>query len=230
MNETPLRLFKSPRLANMSLETHSQMSNEQHESPDSGQKLLEAHSLNEVRYYLMVSPCPLCGKGPQEITHPQSVQAGQTSTIQTNCKNCEQAGEIQVICQTKLGEGYEGDAINPADEPSRIIDLGQWLSLFYLLIESAATDSSRTSARRGGYQGMLCLSEALKFYGDNELPPVEAFFTKTTRDIFHRHPEKFTRQGLRDMQSKLPTPASMAARVASDQQRTSRRWWQFWSR
>ena len=208
------------------------MSNEQHESPDSGQKLLEAHTLNEVRYYLMVSPCPLCGKGPQEITHPQSAQAGQTTTIQITCRNCEQNGTLDAICQSEVeaGEGYDSDVINPSDHPSRIIDLGQWLSLFYLLVESAATDSSRTSARRGGYQAMLCLSEALKFYGDNELPPVEAFFTETTRDIFRRHSEKFTRQRLRDMQSKLPTPSSMAARVVSDQQRTSRRWWQFWSR
>jgi len=189
---------------------------------------LRAHTINEVRYYLMVNPCRLCGKGPQEIVSgADEIRPGTPATVGARCKHCRQLQSINVLCQNAPADA---DAINPTAEPSRIVDLGQWLSLFYLLLESAAAEKSRTATRRGGYQAMLCLSEALKFYGDNELPPEEAFFAEATAAIFRRHPEKFARQKLRDMQSKLPAPAKMAARVAGDQLRRKRRWWQFWNR
>ncbi|GAG20851.1 unnamed protein product, partial [marine sediment metagenome] len=120
--------------------------------------------------------------------------------------------------------------ISPTAEPSKIIDLAQWLSLFYMLAESAAEGDSPVATRRRGYQAALCLAEALKFYGDDQLPPASAFFTPATAEVFRQHPERFARQRLRDIQAKLPALSTMAGHVDRDEGAAKKRWWQFWRR
>jgi len=189
---------------------------------------LEAHTHNEVRYYLMVTPCHQCGKGPYVLQDAPPGAKGAKAVITAVCKNCSAAHEFSYTCsQDRVLVGSQAECINPSSSPSRIIDLGQWLSLFYVLIETAASEDSPPAARQAGYQAAMCLSEALKFYGDNELPPESAFFRQASIDAFHEHPENFARQKLRDMLSRLPTLPDMARRLDRDQT-VRRRWWKFW--
>jgi hypothetical protein len=191
---------------------------------------LQAYTVNEAHYYLMVTACRECGKGPWLIEETkQQAQASDTVTISAKCKNCHARSDFMFTCQHAVpASGAEAEIVNPGDEPSRIIDLGQWLSLFYLLVESASKAPSRPETRRLGYRAALCLAEAMKFYSDNELPGEEAFFSPLTARAFREHPESFARQRLRTMQAKLPMLGAMARRVVHDQQ--TRRWWQFWRR
>ena len=152
-------------------------------------------------------------------------------TVSTHCSRCGCSRTFAPVRrQEARGEGLEAERINPTDRPSRIVDLSQWLSLFHMLLESAASEPSPPAARLKGYRAALCLTEALKFYGDDELPPETAFFSQTTLDIFRQHPEKFARQRLRDMQAKLPSLPKMARQVVRDDRAKGRRWWQFWRR
>jgi len=98
--------------------------------------------------------------------------------------------------------------VNPTAEPSQILDLGQWLTLFRMLTETAGHEASMTDARRLSLEAAQCLDEALKFYddADNDVPPVEAFFGEDSRDRFKAHPEQFSRRRLLHLRSKLPTP------------------------
>ncbi|MCJ7543080.1 MAG: hypothetical protein MUP47_00705 [Phycisphaerae bacterium] len=193
---------------------------------------LLAHTLNEVRYYLTVAVCPSCGKGPRELDHAEGPEpASRLAVVTARCRHCSHQDRLEFLCRHDAPtEGVEAETINPDTEPSTIIDLAQWLSLFYLLVESAAGDSSPVATRRRGYQAALCLAEALKFYGDDELPPASAFFGEASAEIFRLHPEKFARQKLRDMQAKLPALAVMARRVARDERSPRRPWWRFWRR
>ncbi|MFB3893722.1 MAG: hypothetical protein ACE15C_17045 [Phycisphaerae bacterium] len=209
---------------------------------------LVAHSANEVRYYLMVRPCPRCGKGPltaeegpaadgdprREIPRSGSPAAAGRIRVRARCHSCAAVHEMAFACDAPaadlLDEASESETINAGSAPSKLIDLGQWVSLFYLLVESAASEPSPPAARQLGHRAALCLAEALKFYSDNELPPQTAFFTRASQDAFREHPENFARQRLRDMQDRLPAPSS-AARVAAGGDRPGRRrWWRFWSR
>ena len=191
---------------------------------------LQAHTINEAHYYLMVTACLQCGKGPWVIEATDESPADGTKTLRAKCKNCQVSREFKFAVQHAVpASGPEAEMINPGDEPSSIIDLGQWLSLFYLLVESAAKQPSRPEARRLGYRAALCLAEAMKFYSDNELPPEEAFSSPETARIFREHPENFARQKLRDMRAKLPMLGAMARRIAQDE-KGRRRWWQFWRR
>jgi hypothetical protein len=194
------------------------------------QEPLRAYTLDEARYYLTVTACASCGKGPWIIDATIGPDpAGKIAIVEARCKHCHAARKFEFICDSAVVAG-DNDQINPTEHPSRIIDLGQWLSLFYLLVESAASDSVAPTTRRKGYQAALCLAEALKFYGDDELPPPPAFFSPATAQAFRDHPEKFARQKLRDILSRLPALPLMARRVSRDQLNGRRRWWRFWRR
>ncbi len=203
---------------------------------------LQAHTFTEVRYCLMVRPCPRCGHGPMEIEEgfiPDALSRDAQASggvgvrpmhVPVRCRSCREADTLAVVCEHDIdGHEPESQVINPGSQPSRIVDLAQWLSLFYLLVESAAAEPSRPAVRQMGYQAALCLAEAIKFYGDNELPPQEAFFTDSSRQAFREHPENFARQKLRDMQSRLPALPVMERRLIRDAQH-KRRGWRFWRR
>ena len=189
-----------------------------------------AKSLNEVKYYLMVRPCPACGKGPRSLSEAAlAAQAGQAVVAAVHCARCGQSEELSFRCEHACpADGPGAETINPAAEPSRLVDLSQWLSLFYLLLESSWRAEGGPAVRQDGFRAALCLAEALKFYGDDELPPARAFFSPEGQAAFRDHPEKFARQRLRDMQSRLPSLPRMAQRTDRDKARRRRRWWQFW--
>ncbi|MHC4982237.1 MAG: hypothetical protein ACYTF6_03600 [Planctomycetota bacterium] len=193
---------------------------------------VQAHTINEAHYYLMVTACKQCGKGPWMIEATEGSQADAATTLRAKCKNCQARQEFKFRCEHEVPDsGSEAEMISPSEEPSKIIDLGQWLSLFYLLVETAAKEPSHPETRRLGYRAALCLAEAMKFYGDNELPPREAFFSAETASVFREHPENFAREKLRNMQAKLPMLGAMARRISLDERaRHRRRWWQFWRR
>ena len=193
---------------------------------------LPANTFNEARYYLMVSPCQACGKGPWEIdADPAPPQAGRQTTFQARCRSCGAARDFAFLCRHQVpSQGPQAECVNPTDSPSQIVDLAQWLSLFYVLIESAAKETSKPAARLAGYRAALCLAEGLKFYGDDELPPQAAFFSTMTAEALREHPERFARQRLRDVQAKLPSLPAMARRLSRDERAQRRRWWQLWKR
>ena len=200
------------------------------------QEPLQAKTFNEVRYYLMVTSCRSCGRGPLKLdTARQRPEPGQppgAMTVEGHCGHCGERFSVQFSCQYDLPlSGPEADCINPSGEPSAIVDLSQWISLFYLLLETAASEQSKPATRRAGFMAALCLAEALKFYeGDDELPPAAAFFSEATAEIFRQHPERFARQKLLDMRAKLPGLHTMAVNVARDRRGGRRKWWRFWKR
>lgn len=203
---------------------------------------LQAHSWAEVHYYLMVTPCPDCGRGPWRAS-PVTRGDPEGADVAATCEACGRAETFRFAAPPPgpaAGQAAPGVAepVNPTGEPSRIIDLGQWLSLFFLFLQSANREPDKATVRRLGYQAAQCLDEALRFYGDDEVPPPHAFFTETSRRAFREHPERFARQRLRDMRSRLPALPRMIERLAQDRtrardaadavQRMRRPWWKFW--
>ncbi|MFW6132973.1 MAG: hypothetical protein ACOC8F_03690 [Planctomycetota bacterium] len=189
---------------------------------------LRAHTINEARYWLRVAPCPQCGSGPLRSRVAADAAAGEPITVDAECAQCGLRRGYRFVCEHGVGQSApDAETINPTDEPSRLIDVAQWLSLFYVLIEAGARERSASATRLAGYRAALCLAEALKFYGEGELPPEEAFFSARTLQSFRDHPESFTRQRLQDRRSKLPAMGTMARRVSQDRPKRRRRWWPF---
>ncbi len=176
---------------------------------------LTANSLVEAYLYLKVTPCASCGRGPLRGSEPRLAgEAGgaSTVTIAVTCAACRcETTETFHLEDPQIGEHSTLPGINPTDEPSHILDVGQWIVLFRMLTEEAAREADRVQARSLGIKAARCLDEALKFYDeqDNDLPPSEAFFCKTSRARFRESPEQFSRQRLLGMRSKLPRPYLM---------------------
>jgi len=199
---------------------------------------LRAHSWAEAYLYLKVTPCPACAQGPWElqVERPATVEGsarspgGQVRSLRAKCLHCGAQQEFIFHCANPDPEDPPRPAlerINPGPEPSEIIDLGQWLSLFHLLVDQAHRSPDAAESRRVAFQAAQCLDEALKFYTeDDELPPRAAFRTEASRRAFAEHPEKFARQRLRDMRSRLPDLRVMERHLTRDARAPSRRrWW-----
>ncbi len=202
------------------------MVNQRSNSTKTSRAVLAAHTLKEIDYYLMVTPCSFCGKGPQVIAPGEDPALGESQRVKTRCRHCNQGNSLEVIFSHE--KQPDSELINPTDKPSEIVDLSQWLSVASLLSDEAFADRDNGYPGRKGYQAMLCFCEALKFYEDNELPPLEAFFSEATLEIFHEHPEQFARQRLRDMQARLPGPIDLDRTDPTDENRYQSSWWKFW--
>lgn len=175
-------------------------------------KPLIAHSLMEAYLYLKATPCGACGRGPLRGSEARPVGKGDkaTVTIVVTCAACKAATTqmFHLPEAEKTDESAVGGSpiINPTDEPSRILDVGQWILLSRMVTEEAGRETDKIRVRSLELQAAQCLEEALKFYDepDNDLPPPEAFFCETSRVRFRQAPEQFSKQRLLALRSKLP--------------------------
>lgn len=198
-------------------------------------KPLPAHSLAEVYLYLMATPCPLCGRGPLEGADPQPHRTGRTGLVlhmPVTCGGCLATNEMHFEVPADAGM-IDKDApplINDTDDPSEIIDLAQWVTLFRTIADAAARQKNKHESRRLGIEAALCLEEGMKFYaGDgNDLPPPEAFFTEASKTRFRERPEQFSRRRLADLRAKLPTVSRMVSQTTKLRQAKKRPWWKVW--
>ncbi|MCC7292772.1 MAG: hypothetical protein IT449_11995 [Phycisphaerales bacterium] len=193
-----------------------------------------AHSLGEAYLYLMVTPCATCGKGPLAGGDAKRVDtpAGRPLcvAIDAACGACNRS--LRLRFELPHGTGVDAGTglptINPTDEPSRLIDVAQYLTLFRVITERAARTKDKQESRRLGLEAAQCLQEALKFYeADNDLPPSAALFAEPSRRRLADHPQEFSRQRLLDLRAKLPAMSLIRA-GASQAIRPRRRWWKFW--
>jgi len=196
---------------------------------------LTAHSLAEVYLYLMATPCGECGRGPLQGGDARAAQHdwGMGLVVDVTCGACKD--ETQPVFrvprdQLAAAKNLPPDAVavvNPTDEPSRIIDVAGWVTLFSVIAEGAGKIADKVEARKVGYEAAQCLEEALKFYDDdNDLPPDSAFYSEASRRLLREHPDKLARSRLIDLRAKLPTLDAMEKRLAHIKKK---RWWKPWS-
>ncbi len=193
---------------------------------------LHAHSLAEAYFYLMATPCPACGAGPLKGGDATGLRPdGDTPavSIPACCAKCG-ARHVYVFALpegTGLADPSGTADVNPTDEPSRLIDVAQWITLAHVIIEAAGRQTDKGEARRLGIEAAQCLEEALRFYEDgNDLPPSRALFHDSSRGRLKESPNLFSRQRLIEMRRKLPSLSTMRARLAQPVRK--RPWWARW--
>ncbi len=190
------------------------------------------HSLAEAYLFLMATPCRSCGKGGRKAVKPAfGMDAFQGNELSTEvcCNSCGAVSEERFQLSNPDGADVPeaSTPINPSDEPSKVLDAAQWLSLSAVLVESASRERDRSHARQLKIEAGDCISEALKFYDDNEndLPPPEAFFQERSRSRFRDYPDEFSRPRLINMKSKLPRAVNPSDAGACARPVGIRRWW-----
>lgn len=205
----------------------------------SEEKQLPSYSVTERIFYLMTLQCEHCRSGPFARVSSECSGDGKVDIWYVRCRACN-SGRRLLFDRTKLrlddppAEAGQLPVVNPFDDPSELLDVGQWLALFYAVTSAAAAQSDRAEVQRLGYEATLCLEEALKFYpSDSELPRPDSFFTDNSKRRFKEHPEQFARDKLHVMRQKLPSLRVIQAyrdtqgssQSNHHQRRSSRRGW-----
>ncbi len=171
-------------------------------------EILAAYSKTERHFYLMVLRCEKCNYGPFDFVSEETLTDKNIDIWYVRCRKCHRGKQLFFDRNYLKVENEDRNSlpvVNPSNEPSKLVDLGQWLAIFYAIIESAANEKNRILARRLGYEATLALEEAIKFYSPNEeLPPPEAFWTEESKKRFREHPELFSKARLLRMREKLP--------------------------
>lgn len=192
---------------------------------------LASYSRVERHFYLMVLRCNECNSGPFEYVSEESIPEKKLDIWYVRCKKCKKGKRLFFDRSTlKLQNDRTPEGlpiVNPSNEPSKLIDLGQWLAIFYAIIEAAAREQDKSIARRLGYEAMLAIEEALKFYKeDKDLPPEDAFWTDESRKRFKEYPHLFTQSRIRELRNKLPKTHIIVQFIKKlDDSKDKKRWW-----
>ncbi|MGD2111361.1 MAG: hypothetical protein PVI86_18440 [Phycisphaerae bacterium] len=178
------------------------------------EKPLPAHTLAEAHLYLLATPCATCGRGPLRGVGTVAETTAEPDgppvlRIRAKCDTCgaESAPFFRVEQGGRDGDDTADPVLNATKEPSRLLDIGQWITLSKMILEAADRETDNVQARRLSIEAGLCLEEALKFYDepDNDLPPPEAMFTGPSRERFKVNPQHFSRRRLVGLRARLPT-------------------------
>jgi len=193
-------------------------------------EVLVAHSLAEIHLFLMATPCPTCKQGPLRDSGGGALDRSVDPSAVPMTATCDACHTVsKYVFQLPKGpdpaEADDVAAINPTDEPSHIIDVAQWVTLFRMLTEAGDRATDRTRGRHRKIEAAHCLDEAIKFYDEvgNDLPPIEAFFHDASRRRLRDHPEQFSKQRLLNLRAELPSPASRRRAPSSSRKRWFRR-------
>lgn len=182
----------------------------------------------------MVQSCSHCGQGPLLSATSLREASGRPGrallTMQAKCSHCHEESWLQFELpeqeEPRPGLDTRTNRINPTGEPSRILDVTQWVTLHRIVLNAAERAADKAEARELKCEAAECLDEALRFYGaDSDLPPAKALFTEHSRRRIKDRPELYIRQALLAQRQRLPS-RDVAARDPA--RPASRRWWQFW--
>lgn len=193
-------------------------------------KPLPAHSIFEARLHLMVQSCEACDAGPLQVTEETIEEAHLDSIVclTSRCTGCGRSVGARFRIDSRWVEPRDPPVVNPTAEPSRLIDVAQWLTLYHILLTRSRESADRIEGRRLAYESGLCLAEALRFYdSDNELPPASGLFSDHSREQARTHPSHFARERLVGLQSGLP---NLRSTPAGSKSASAGKWWKFWQK
>lgn len=169
---------------------------------------LIVHSREEARLYLAVTPCMRCQKGPHEVVDlepPAQVLEGAEFELYLICAHCgADRREAFVLRRGDQRAALSPTTINPTDEPSKVIDLHDWLTLYAVFMERAASEQQARRIRSLRLRAGECLTEALKFYEDGDQPPPQAGFDAHSRQYLIDNAEAVSRRRILELRAKLP--------------------------
>ena len=166
-----------------------------------------ARTYDEVNLYMSLRPC-VCGETEFEEQTSERIRLGalQAERFDCYCLGCARLREFTFQMSDRPREVSFEVRFGPDDEPSRLIDAGEWLAVSQLYgaaatgvldeggIESAdelaAVYYTLTSA-------IAALDEVVKFIPDDvDVVPEGAFWTPGGRAVWEADRSPFTRESL----------------------------------
>lgn len=194
---------------------------------------LPAKSLVEAFLYFYVTPCPICKVDRLEPGEPVPVDGQSAFDVVGVCRNCggSESFRFAVPILPPVFERHDPvsstQAINLGTDPSKLIDLVQWITLHETLLERSSSALDQGERRWLKIRAGQCLDEALKFFDDM----AEAMLDRTelaesSKRALTEHPQRYTRSRLIDLRNQLPTDEAFAEAQSNDGPK--RPWWKIW--
>ncbi len=183
---------------------------------------LRVHSPMELEFFLEVTPCARCGRGPLVVRAARSAGKGVAgelpATVRTHCRSCNTQRTFRI-------DWIAG----AADQPSQIVDLAQWVGLYFAYADPIGKAETPAESRAAARRAAQCLVEALKFYGADEMPPESAFRKEQSLAALRNNPANFARTRLQDLQAMLPVAADAVQAGQFDEMPDAHKaWWKLW--
>jgi len=170
--------------------------------PVPGQPLPAPRSHDEAMFYLDLHACERCGGGTTRWTAGLAeVDGTMVRRYEGVCANCGQQREF--VFQLDGVPARRPDGVRHwygGDEPSRLLDAGQWLALYEHAIEAAREERARGAVDEAASNAELAatfVAEAMKFLppGSDQVPD-SAFWSPVGRRLHEAEPERFSRRRL----------------------------------
>ncbi len=173
-----------------------------------------ARTFDEAYLYIGLRPC-VCGGTEFEDRSAQSVAAGGVTgeRISGHCATCGRYREFTFQMPDEPRELSFEVRYGHGDEPSRLLDPGEWLGVSELYALAAqdqldagelADDEDVTRVYYLLTSALAAVEEAAKFLPpDGDTVPEGAFWTQPGRLVFETLPERFSRARLADEHAAL---------------------------
>ncbi|OLE29396.1 MAG: hypothetical protein AUG44_04290 [Actinobacteria bacterium 13_1_20CM_3_71_11] len=148
-----------------------------------------ARSLDEASLYLDLQPCEVCGRvalDQQPGVADGEVDGEPVVWLETVCANCGNRARFAFRVPVPAATGFGGD------EPSQLIDPGQWLRLADVVTRDAGAGQRDRVAL-----AVAAITEVLKFVkpGEDAVPGHE-FWTDSGRQVFDEARWRFDKESL----------------------------------
>ena len=202
---------------------------------------VHVHSVQEEYFYMMVHRCACGGAWLSDGQQLEAAEGRALHRVDARCFTCKKEQTFHFQLDRRASPKDPVRQVNPTPEPSRALDVAEWLDLaqFYLgRIEHLKAPTEKAQSLLDARQ---CLEEALKFYGpQDDAPPPGALWSEDSRRKASRQASAHRRSTIRAMLERIP-PLDRLRKADSLEQkefekgvrhlareRVGRRWWQFW--
>jgi uncharacterized C2H2 Zn-finger protein len=157
-----------------------------------------ARTRDEAIFYMTLHRCPRCGSQQTpwsaSLVEVDGVMARRYSG---DCGNCGQSREFTFGLPDRIAARPPGVEMHyGGDEPSELIDPGQWLLMYEPAAEQARADLAAgdpASARVPAELALACVDEVIKFIPSGETAvPESAFWSPAGRTAYAADASRFT--------------------------------------
>jgi hypothetical protein len=209
--------------------------------PATPETAVHVHSVQEEYFYLMVHHCACGGPWLSESQQVQESGAHPHHRVEAHCFKCQTRRTFLFTLDGHAGSKAPVRQINPTSEPSRALDVAEWMDLAQFYLGRIERLKSSVEKAQSLLDARQCIEEAQKFYGpDDDGPPPTALWSDAGRKKARSQPENFRRAALAAMLEKIPPMDRLRQADKMEQhefekgvreiarQRVGRKWWQFW--
>jgi len=166
-----------------------------------------ARSFPEAELFISLQPCEVCGEAALEV---QGFALGDDfRAVHTTCGNCTNQRDYDFRFPVEPASGWFG-----GDQPSELVDPGQWLMLADLALEELPPDATQAVDEDRSQAEFACAAteEAMKFLRpDEDRVSPYAFWTQSGYEMYQSAEWRFERDWL---ESHLRTCREAVARLA----------------